>query len=205
MNFSGCACTNAAVSSLTRGGLVDQLAVVGQITAWVRRNIEHDRAVDHLHRAHMIVPGVRGRDRLIGTPFAVERGAVCSGATRCRGVWLWTSTIMVRFVLLGLPPRVRSAVGVNTSRRPKRLGQDTQQLRLRDMLEHDCRQTGCPPWRTPRLRSQAFSSQRSDKPRNSGTEPDVPRPRWRHTCRTRCTHRRRSCSRRGRLPESPAH
>ena len=56
-------------------GLVDELAVVGQIAAWIGRDIEDDRAVDYLHGAHMIVPGVGGRGRLIGTPFAVERGA----------------------------------------------------------------------------------------------------------------------------------
>ena len=54
---------------------IDELPVVGHIPAWIGGDIENDRPVDHFHRRDVIVPGMRGRGRLVGTPFAIERGA----------------------------------------------------------------------------------------------------------------------------------
>src|SRR4029079_17134846 len=56
-------------------GFINELSVVRHIAPRIRRDIENDRPVDHLHRTHMIVPRMRGRNRLVGTPFAIERGA----------------------------------------------------------------------------------------------------------------------------------
>ena len=55
-------------------GRVNEVPVIRLTDARIGGDVEHDRSLDARHRLDVLVPGVRGRRALIGSPQVVEGG-----------------------------------------------------------------------------------------------------------------------------------